>query len=44
MWLGDWREKGWKDKVGQLRKDESLIDCWADKMKPQKVIGEESYE
>ncbi|EJT48504.1 hypothetical protein A1Q1_02525 [Trichosporon asahii var. asahii CBS 2479] len=43
-WLGDWREKGWKDKVGQLRKDEALIDCWADKMKPQKVVGEESYE
>lgn len=43
-WLGDWQEKGWKDKIGQLRKDEALIDCWADKMKPQKVVGEESYE
>lgn len=44
IWLGNWLEKGWKDKVGQLRKDEALIDCWADKMKPQKVVGEESYE
>lgn len=30
VWLGDWREKGWKDKVAAERKREVDDGCFAD--------------